>query len=99
MEDGGTLPGRYQDVLLYSIGFVVVGKVAVFYAFGLYQKWWRFIGSRDMLRILQAVAVSSLLLVLAMASALAASGTKATRCLTLTGACDAWRHGSRKPWK
>jgi len=65
LDEGGSLPSRYQDLLIYSIGFVVVGKVAVFYAFGLYQKWWRFIGSRDMLRILQAVAVSSLLLVLA----------------------------------
>ena len=65
LDEGGALPSRYQDLLLYSIGFVVAGKITVFYLFGLYQKWWRFIGSRDILRILQAVGVSSLLLVLA----------------------------------
>ena len=65
IDGAGDLPNRYEELLVYSVGFVVIGKVAVFYAFGLYQKWWRFIGSRDMLRILQAVAVASLLLVLA----------------------------------
>ena len=32
LDEGGSLPSRYQDLLIYSIGFVVVGKVAVFYA-------------------------------------------------------------------
>ena len=38
------IPQRYQDLLVDTIAFVVVGKVAIFAAFGLYQKWWRYVG-------------------------------------------------------
>jgi FlaA1/EpsC-like NDP-sugar epimerase len=37
--------------------------VTVFAAFGLYQKWWRYVAGRDFLSILRAVAVSSAILV------------------------------------
>ncbi len=63
LDDPGTIPDRYLDLFFGSVAFVVVGKVAIFYLFGLYQKWWRFIGSRDVIRIVQAVTISSLLLV------------------------------------
>jgi len=63
IDDPGTIPDRYMTLLAQSIGFVVVGKIFVFYLFGLYQKWWRFVGGRDIARIIQAVSVSSLLLV------------------------------------
>ncbi len=63
LDDPGTIPDRYLDLFFGSVAFVVVGKLAIFYLFGLYQKWWRFIGSRDVIRIVQAVTISSLLLV------------------------------------
>ena len=47
------IPQRYQDLLVDTIAFVVVGKVAIFAAFGLYQKWWRYVGLRDLESILR----------------------------------------------
>jgi FlaA1/EpsC-like NDP-sugar epimerase len=63
LDDPGTIPSRYLDLFFGSVGFVVAGKLAIFHLFGLYQKWWRFIGGRDILRIVQAVTISSLLLI------------------------------------
>jgi FlaA1/EpsC-like NDP-sugar epimerase len=63
LDDPGTIPPRYLNLLFGSMAFVVVGKIAVFYLFGLYQKWWRFVGGRDILKIIQAVTISSLLLI------------------------------------
>ncbi|MGK2954381.1 MAG: polysaccharide biosynthesis protein [Solirubrobacterales bacterium] len=63
LDDPGTIPDRYFDLFLSSVGFVIVGKLAIFYLFGLYQKWWRFVGGRDIARIVQAVTISSLLLI------------------------------------
>jgi FlaA1/EpsC-like NDP-sugar epimerase len=63
LDDPGTIPPRYLNLLFGSMVFVVVGKIAVFYLFGLYQKWWRFVGGRDILKIIQAVTISSLLLI------------------------------------
>jgi FlaA1/EpsC-like NDP-sugar epimerase len=57
------IPPRYQDLLEQTIVVVVVGKVAIFTAFGLYQKWWRYVGLRDFETILKAVVVASLVLV------------------------------------
>jgi FlaA1/EpsC-like NDP-sugar epimerase len=57
------IPQRYRDLLGATIVFVVVGKVAVFAAFGLYQKWWRYVGLRDFETIMKAVVVASLTLV------------------------------------
>ena len=48
-------PARYSDLLWQTIAFVTVGKVAIFAAFGLYQKWWRYVGLRDFESILKAV--------------------------------------------
>lgn len=63
LDNPGTIPPRYLDLLFGSMAFVVVGKIIVFFLFGLYQKWWRFVGGRDILRIIQAVTISSLLLI------------------------------------
>ena len=56
-------PERYQVLFAQSVGFVVVGKLVVFYACGLYQKWWRYISGRDFLLIFRAVAIASAILV------------------------------------
>ena len=63
LDDPHGLPHRYQVLFAQSVGFVVVGKLVVFAAFGLYQKWWRYVSGRDFLVIFRAVAVSSAILV------------------------------------
>src|SRR3954470_230622 len=60
--DHGT-PSRYQELLEASIAFVVVGKIGVFAAFGLYHKLWRFTDAKDFEAIVRAVVVASFLLV------------------------------------
>jgi FlaA1/EpsC-like NDP-sugar epimerase len=63
--DQSDLPHRYWVLFAQSVGFVVVGKLAVFAAFGLYQKWWRYVSGRDFVQIVRAVTVSSAILVVA----------------------------------
>jgi FlaA1/EpsC-like NDP-sugar epimerase len=58
-----SIPHRYQDLLLQSIAFVVVGKLAIFYAFGLYHKLWRFIDQQDFESIVKAVVAGSVAMV------------------------------------
>jgi FlaA1/EpsC-like NDP-sugar epimerase len=67
LDDPHGLPHRYQVLFAQSVAFVVVGKLVVFAAFGLYQKWWRYVSGRDFLLILRAVVVSSGILVVAFA--------------------------------
>ncbi len=62
-------PHRYQVLFLQTVGFVIVGKLVVFAAFGLYQKWWRYVSGRDFLLIFRAVAVASAILVVLFAVA------------------------------
>ena len=64
LDDPGGIPDRYWTVLTQSLAFVAVGKVIVFAAFGMYQKWWRYVGGQDFAGILRAVAVSSAILVI-----------------------------------
>jgi FlaA1/EpsC-like NDP-sugar epimerase len=63
LDDPHGLPHRYEVLFAQSVGFVVVGKLVVFAAFGLYQKWWRYVSGRDFLLIVRAVAVASAVLV------------------------------------
>src|SRR5919201_3920756 len=57
------IPPRYRELLGDTIAFVVVGKVAIFAAFGMYQKWWRYVGLRDFETILKAAVTASFVLV------------------------------------
>jgi FlaA1/EpsC-like NDP-sugar epimerase len=63
LDDPHGLPHRYWVLFAQAVGFVVLGKLIVFAAFGLYEKWWRYVSGRDFLLILRAVAVASALLV------------------------------------
>ena len=63
LDDPHGWPHRYEVLFAQSVGFVVVGKLIVFTAFGLYQKWWRYVSGRDFMLILRAVVVSSAILV------------------------------------
>jgi FlaA1/EpsC-like NDP-sugar epimerase len=55
----------YQEMLRETIVFVVAIKLAVFVAFGFYQRWWRYVSTRDMWRVLAGVAVASVLAIAA----------------------------------
>jgi FlaA1/EpsC-like NDP-sugar epimerase len=55
------VPPRYDDLFEATIVPVVVGSLAVFVAFRLYQKWWRYVGQRDLVRLAQAVLVAALI--------------------------------------
>src|SRR3954463_7143689 len=59
------IPTRYSELLIQSIAFVVVGKLLVFWAFGLYHKLWRFTDGKDFEAILRAVVVATFGLVVA----------------------------------
>jgi FlaA1/EpsC-like NDP-sugar epimerase len=63
LDDSHGLPPRYQLLFAQAVGIVVITKLAVFGAFGLYQKWWRYVSGRDFLLILRAVAFASVIVV------------------------------------
>jgi FlaA1/EpsC-like NDP-sugar epimerase len=57
--DGG-IPDVYADLLAATLPYVVVASLLIFTLFGLYEKWWRYVGQRDYLGIVQAVVVATL---------------------------------------
>ena len=61
----GDLYGRYDTLLARTIALVVALKVVVFIAFGFYNRWWRYVSTRDMWRAALGVTVASVLTVLA----------------------------------
>jgi FlaA1/EpsC-like NDP-sugar epimerase len=65
LDAPGGIPDRYDHMLGHTIGFVVAGQLIVFYAFGLYEKWWRYFRLPDMIAVLRACAVSTAILAIA----------------------------------
>jgi FlaA1/EpsC-like NDP-sugar epimerase len=63
--DQSDLPHRYWVLFVQSVGFVIALKLIVFYVFGMYQKWWRYVSGRDFLQIVRAVTVASAILLVA----------------------------------
>jgi FlaA1/EpsC-like NDP-sugar epimerase len=63
LDESHGIPDRYWTLFVQAVAFVAIGKVIIFAAFGLYQKWWRYVGLRDFAGIVRAVAVSSLVLI------------------------------------
>jgi FlaA1/EpsC-like NDP-sugar epimerase len=63
--DQSDLPHRYWILFAQSVGFVIALKLIVFAAFGMYQKWWRYVSGRDFLQIVRAVTVAGAILVVA----------------------------------
>ena len=57
------IPPRYEDLMVDTVAFVVVAKLALFAAFGLYSKLWRFVDQTDFESIVKAVVVSSFVLI------------------------------------
>ncbi len=60
--DGG-VPEDYQQLFTRSLSFAVIGSVAIFAIFGLYQHWMRYSSQREYMRIAQACLISVLALV------------------------------------
>ncbi|HZB24078.1 MAG TPA: nucleoside-diphosphate sugar epimerase/dehydratase [Gaiellaceae bacterium] len=59
------VPFYYDEMLRETILIVVAIKLAVFVAFGFYQRWWRYVSTRDMWRALAGVSVASVLAIAA----------------------------------
>ncbi|HEX2232673.1 MAG TPA: hypothetical protein VHG69_04845, partial [Thermoleophilaceae bacterium] len=57
------IPARYEELLGDTIVLVVVVKLAIFAAFGLYSKLWRFIDQKDFESVVKAVVVSSFVVI------------------------------------
>ncbi len=51
--DGG-IPNVYADLLSATLPYVVAASLLIFTLFGLYEKWWRYVGQRDYVGIVQA---------------------------------------------
>ena len=59
------VPPRFNDALLKTTIVVVGIKLAVFVAFGFYNRWWRYVSTRDIWRAALGVLVASALAALA----------------------------------
>lgn len=62
----GDIPEEHFVVLAQSLSLIIPLKLLAFSSFGLYRGVWRYVGMRDLLAILKAVTVSSLLVITAM---------------------------------
>ncbi len=54
------VPARYEQLFESTIAWTVVSSLIIFTLFGLYQKWWRYVGQRDYVAIIEAVSVATL---------------------------------------
>jgi FlaA1/EpsC-like NDP-sugar epimerase len=59
------VPPTFGDALLETTILVVAIKLAVFIAFGFYNRWWRYVSTKDMWRAALGVLVASALAALA----------------------------------
>src|SRR3954462_178145 len=62
-DGAGGVPELYHDLFLRTLGFVVIGNVAIFAGFGLYRHWMRYSSQAEYLRIAQACLAAVLALV------------------------------------
>ncbi len=62
----GDIPAEQFHVMTQSLPVILVIKLLTFASFGLYSGVWRYVGMRDLIAILKAVTLSSVLAVAAM---------------------------------
>src|SRR5512138_1448342 len=55
------VPPYYDTLFSRTILIVVAIKLATFVVFGFYNRWWRYVSTRDMWKLVQGVVVGSLL--------------------------------------
>src|SRR5713101_6598617 len=53
------VPVYYETLLERTIAIVIAIKLAVFIAFGFYNRWWRYVSTRDMWGAARGVTVAS----------------------------------------
>lgn len=56
------VPGQEYMTFLYCVGIVLSLRIITFYAFGIYKNLWQYIGLRDLLMLISAATVSSVLI-------------------------------------
>ncbi len=56
------VPREMEGIYWNTLPFVLAGRFAAFGIFGLFRGWWRHVGMRDLLDLVQAVTLSSALL-------------------------------------
>ena len=62
-----TVPSYYKNFLSWKVFAAVIGiKLTTFVVFGFYNRWWRYVSTRDMWGAARGVAVGSLLAYLAL---------------------------------
>src|SRR5215210_948312 len=59
------VPPYYERMLMETLWIVLAIKLVVFVGFGFYQRWWRYVSTRDMWRALLGVGVASVIAVAA----------------------------------
>jgi FlaA1/EpsC-like NDP-sugar epimerase len=77
------IPPVYDRLLERTIWIVVPVQLAVLIAFGIYNHWWRYVSIRDIWRIAQAVAVATLIAVLAVYLASPVPGLRLPRSIVV----------------
>jgi FlaA1/EpsC-like NDP-sugar epimerase len=58
--DTPRIPPYYEDLLWRSLPIVVVFQLAIFVLFGFYNRWWRYVSTRDMWTAVRGVSVACL---------------------------------------
>src|SRR5215210_1649805 len=53
-DGAGGVPDLYHDLFVRTLGFVVIGNVAILALFGVYRHWMRYSSQSEYLRIAQA---------------------------------------------
>ena len=59
----GTIPANFLDLFCWSVGPLVVTKLAIFLAFGLYRGMWRFTSLNDLRKVVAAVLLATVTLI------------------------------------
>src|SRR5215211_5152067 len=62
-DGAGGVPELYHDLFVRTLGFVVIGNVAIFALFGMYRHWMRYSSQAEYLRIARACLAAVLALV------------------------------------
>jgi FlaA1/EpsC-like NDP-sugar epimerase len=58
--DAPRIPPYYETLLWRSLPIVVVVQLAIFFLFGFYNRWWRYVSTRDMWTLVRGVSVACL---------------------------------------
>jgi FlaA1/EpsC-like NDP-sugar epimerase len=77
------IPGIYQRLFDRTIWIVVPIQIVILVAFGIYNHWWRYVSIRDIWRMAQAVAVATLVAVLAVYLANPVPGLRLPRSIVV----------------